>query len=96
MFVCVFKPQVVGSREWPLISKYRACVRTQYRKVEIIDNLFKPVTNEKGILVDEGIFWFDFLDYSLCCVHIVCGIIFYAFFQGALVRLLLKLREEET
>ncbi|KAJ0266517.1 Argonaute [Hirschfeldia incana] len=54
---------VVGSREWPLISKYRACVRTQSRKVEIIDNLFKPVTNEKGILVDEGIFWellFDF------------------------------------
>ncbi|CAH8383280.1 unnamed protein product [Eruca vesicaria subsp. sativa] len=48
---------VVGSREWPLISKYRACVRTQSRKVEMIDNLFKPVTNEKGKLVDEGIFW---------------------------------------
>uniref|UniRef100_M4CDR8 5-methyltetrahydropteroyltriglutamate--homocysteine S-methyltransferase n=1 Tax=Brassica campestris TaxID=3711 RepID=M4CDR8_BRACM len=54
---------VVGSREWPLISKYRACVRTQSRKVEMIDNLFKPVTNEKGKQVDEGIFWellFDF------------------------------------
>ncbi|KAL0887396.1 hypothetical protein Bca101_011379 [Brassica carinata] len=54
---------VVGSRQWPLISKYRACARTQSRKVEIIDNLFKPVTNEKGKLVDEGIFWellFDF------------------------------------
>ncbi|KAJ4883600.1 Protein argonaute 9 [Raphanus sativus] len=58
---------VVGSREWPLISKYRACVRTQYRKVEIVDNLFKPVANEKGILVDEGIFWellFDFYSSS--------------------------------
>ncbi|CAG7910751.1 unnamed protein product [Brassica rapa] len=54
---------VVGSREWPLISKYRACVRTQSRKVEMIDSLFKPVTNEKGKQVDEGIFWellFDF------------------------------------
>ncbi|KAL0887394.1 hypothetical protein Bca101_011377 [Brassica carinata] len=50
---------VVGSRQWPLISKYRACVRTQSRKVEIIDNLFKPVTNEKGKLVDDGIFWFE-------------------------------------
>ncbi|KAJ0266519.1 Protein argonaute 9 [Hirschfeldia incana] len=47
---------VVGSREWPLISKYRACVRTQSRKMEMIDNLFKPVTNEEGTLVDEGIF----------------------------------------
>ncbi|KAG2274412.1 hypothetical protein Bca52824_056967 [Brassica carinata] len=54
---------VVGSREWPLISKYRACVRTQSRKVEMIDNLFKPVTDENGKPVDEGIFWellFDF------------------------------------
>ncbi|KAG2274435.1 hypothetical protein Bca52824_056990 [Brassica carinata] len=54
---------VVGSREWPLISKYRACVRTQSRKTEMIDNLFKLVPNEKGKLVDEGIFWellFDF------------------------------------
>ncbi|CAN7033672.1 unnamed protein product [Brassica oleracea var. botrytis] len=54
---------VVGSREWPLISKYRACVRTQSRNTEMIDNLFKPVTDENGKLVDEGIFWellFDF------------------------------------
>ncbi|XP_048599034.1 protein argonaute 9-like [Brassica napus] len=47
---------VVGSIEWPLISKYRACVRTQSRKVEMIDNLFKPATNEKGEPVDDGIF----------------------------------------
>ncbi|CAN6471914.1 unnamed protein product [Victoria cruziana] len=32
---------VVSSREWPLISKYRAAVRTQLPKVEIIDSLFK-------------------------------------------------------
>nr|VDD33029.1 unnamed protein product [Brassica oleracea] len=51
---------VVGSREWPLISKYRACVRTQSRKVEMIDNLFKPVTDENGKPVDEGIFWFEY------------------------------------
>ncbi|ESW13558.1 hypothetical protein PHAVU_008G206600 [Phaseolus vulgaris] len=42
---------VVSSREWPLISKYRACVRTQSPKVEMIDNLFKKVSEE----VDDGI-----------------------------------------
>ncbi|KAL1204266.1 Protein argonaute 9 [Cardamine amara subsp. amara] len=42
---------VVSSRQWPLISKYRACVRTQSRKVEMIDNLFKPIADK-----DEGIF----------------------------------------
>ncbi|KAF8113373.1 hypothetical protein N665_0050s0031 [Sinapis alba] len=58
---------VVGSRQWPLISKYRACVRTQSRKVEMIENLFKPVTNKEGKKVDEGIFWellFDFYSSS--------------------------------
>ncbi|CAL5190388.1 unnamed protein product [Lathyrus oleraceus] len=43
---------VVSSRQWPLISKYRACVRTQGSKVEMIDNLFKPVPDKKE---DEGI-----------------------------------------
>ncbi|XP_058728343.1 protein argonaute 4-like [Vicia villosa] len=43
---------VVGSRQWPLISKYRACVRTQGSKVKMIDNLFKPVPGTKD---DEGI-----------------------------------------
>ncbi|WJX64437.1 Protein argonaute-4 [Trifolium repens] len=42
---------VVSSRQWPMISKYRACVRTQGAKVEMIDNLFKPVSDD----VDEGI-----------------------------------------
>ncbi|AET00057.2 putative post-transcriptional gene silencing PAZ-Argonaute family protein [Medicago truncatula] len=42
---------VVSSRKWPLISKYRACVRTQGSKVEMIDNLFKPVSDKE----DEGI-----------------------------------------
>ncbi|XP_057441491.1 protein argonaute 4-like [Lotus japonicus] len=42
---------VVSSREWPLISKYRACVRTQSPKVEMIDNLFKQVSEKE----DEGI-----------------------------------------
>ncbi|CAA7061179.1 unnamed protein product [Microthlaspi erraticum] len=43
---------VVSSREWPLISKYRACVRTQSPKVELIDNLFNPVS---GTTKDDGI-----------------------------------------
>ncbi|KAK8487735.1 hypothetical protein V6N12_030614 [Hibiscus sabdariffa] len=33
---------VVSSREWPLISRYRAAVRTQSPKLEMIDSLFKP------------------------------------------------------
>ncbi|WVZ71609.1 hypothetical protein U9M48_020178 [Paspalum notatum var. saurae] len=33
---------VVSSREWPLISKYRASVRSQSAKMEMIDSLFKP------------------------------------------------------
>ncbi|KAI3917030.1 hypothetical protein MKX01_003479 [Papaver californicum] len=42
---------VVSSREWPLISKYRASVRTQSPKVEMIDSLFKKVSDTE----DEGI-----------------------------------------
>lgn len=42
---------VVSSREWPRISKYRASVRTQSPKVEMVDNLFKPVADGE----DEGI-----------------------------------------
>ncbi|VYS67499.1 unnamed protein product [Arabidopsis thaliana] len=42
---------VVSSREWPLISKYRACVRTQSPKVEMNDSLFKPVSDKD----DQGI-----------------------------------------
>ncbi|KAL6599513.1 hypothetical protein ACP70R_045650 [Stipagrostis hirtigluma subsp. patula] len=43
---------VVGSRRWPLISQYRASVRTQSPKVEMIDSLFKPLENggDDGII----------------------------------------------
>nr|KAJ0197703.1 hypothetical protein LSAT_V11C700383800 [Lactuca sativa] len=42
---------VVSSRHWPLISRYRASVRTQSPKVELIDSLFKKVSDTE----DEGI-----------------------------------------
>lgn len=42
---------VVSSRHWPLISRYRASVRTQSPKVEMIDSLFKLVSDTE----DEGI-----------------------------------------
>ncbi|KAM2156159.1 hypothetical protein ACFX1R_041888 [Malus domestica] len=42
---------VVGSRKWPSISHYRASVRTQSPKVEMIASLFKPVSEKD----DEGI-----------------------------------------
>ncbi|MFS8009293.1 putative post-transcriptional gene silencing PAZ-Argonaute family [Helianthus anomalus] len=41
---------VVSSRKWPLISRYRASVRAQSSRVEMIDALFKPVSPKK----DEG------------------------------------------
>ncbi|KAI3770869.1 hypothetical protein L6452_02017 [Arctium lappa] len=41
---------VVGSRNWLLVSRNRASVRTQSTRVEMIDGLFKPVSNDK----DEG------------------------------------------
>ncbi|KAJ8766806.1 hypothetical protein K2173_008360 [Erythroxylum novogranatense] len=42
---------VVSSRQWPLISRYRASVRTQSPKVEMIDSLFKQVSDKH----DDGI-----------------------------------------
>ncbi|XP_020203105.1 protein argonaute 16 isoform X2 [Cajanus cajan] len=42
---------VVGSRHWPLISRYRATVRMQASKLEMIDALFKPLENGS----DDGI-----------------------------------------
>ncbi|XP_015079262.1 protein argonaute 4 [Solanum pennellii] len=42
---------VVSSRQWPSISHYRASVRTQSPKVEIIDNIFKKVSDTR----DDGI-----------------------------------------
>ena len=49
--------QVVSSRHWPLISKYRASVRTQSPKVEMIDSLFKKVADDK----DDGIMRYMFI-----------------------------------
>ncbi|XP_026399230.1 protein argonaute 4A-like isoform X1 [Papaver somniferum] len=42
---------VVSSRHWPSISRYRASVRTQSPKVEMVDNLFKPISDTE----DDGI-----------------------------------------
>ncbi|PIA48671.1 hypothetical protein AQUCO_01400922v1 [Aquilegia coerulea] len=42
---------VVSSRQWPSISRYRASVRTQSPKLEMVDSLFKPVSDT----VDEGL-----------------------------------------
>lgn len=42
---------VVGSRSWPLISRYSASVRTQSPKLEMIDSLFKLQPNGE----DDGI-----------------------------------------
>ncbi|RWW72269.1 hypothetical protein BHE74_00019930 [Ensete ventricosum] len=42
LFYSLGDPQVVGSRHWPLISRYRASVRTQSPKLETIDSLYKP------------------------------------------------------
>ncbi|GJZ11960.1 argonaute 4-like protein [Tanacetum coccineum] len=39
---------VVSSRHYPLISRYRAPVRTQSPKVEMIDSLFKKVSDTEG------------------------------------------------
>ncbi|PPD86818.1 hypothetical protein GOBAR_DD16215 [Gossypium barbadense] len=50
---------VVSSRQWPLISRYRASVRTQSPKLEMIDSLFKPVSDK----VDEGIMREALLDF---------------------------------
>nr|ATG34093.1 argonaute 16 [Suaeda salsa] len=43
---------VVGSISWPLVSRYRAAVRTQSPRSEIIDSLFKPQENgeDAGIM----------------------------------------------
>ena len=42
---------MVSSRHWPSISQYRATVRTQSPKLEMIDSLFEPLLNSK----DSGI-----------------------------------------
>ncbi|CAN0897082.1 Protein argonaute 16, partial [Linum grandiflorum] len=42
---------VVGSLEWPYITRYSGAVRTQSPKVEMIDGLYKPLPNGD----DDGI-----------------------------------------
>ncbi|XP_022866891.1 protein argonaute 4-like isoform X1 [Olea europaea var. sylvestris] len=49
--LCLHFKQVVSSRQWPSISRYRASVRTQSPKVEMIDSLYKRVSDTE----DEGI-----------------------------------------
>ncbi|PPS16127.1 hypothetical protein GOBAR_AA04449 [Gossypium barbadense] len=50
---------VFSFMKWPLISSYRASGRTQSLKLEMIDSLFKPVSDK----VDEGIVRKAFLDF---------------------------------
>ncbi|PIA48667.1 hypothetical protein AQUCO_01400920v1 [Aquilegia coerulea] len=50
---------VVSSRQWPSISRYRASVRTQSARDEMIKSLFKPVSDT----VDEGIMQELLLDF---------------------------------
>ncbi|GAB4859397.1 hypothetical protein Ancab_010860 [Ancistrocladus abbreviatus] len=54
---------VVGSLSWPHISRYRAAVRTQSPKVEMIDCLFKPSANGEDNGIMRELFT-DFYDTS--------------------------------
>ncbi|KAH0465059.1 hypothetical protein IEQ34_005162 [Dendrobium chrysotoxum] len=44
--------QLLVQGQWPLISTHRTLVKTQLSKVEMIDSLFKPTTenDEDGII----------------------------------------------
>jgi hypothetical protein len=57
--------EVVGSRCWPLISRYRASVRSQSPKVEMIDALFKPLDNGN----DDGIIRFDLIYWTIAILY---------------------------
>ncbi|GFZ18059.1 argonaute family protein [Actinidia rufa] len=59
---------VVSSRNWPLISRYRACVRTQSPKVEMIDSLFKRVSDTE----DEGIIRYQRSTTAISVVAPIC------------------------
>ncbi|ESQ51884.1 hypothetical protein EUTSA_v10016224mg [Eutrema salsugineum] len=52
---------VVGSKCWPNISRYRAAVRTQSPKLEMIDSLFQPVEDTEK--EDNGIMNELFLEF---------------------------------
>lgn len=56
---CLNKLQVVGSRCWPLISQYRASIRAQSPKLEIIDALYKPLVSGE----DDGIMRYQYVLY---------------------------------
>ncbi|GLJ29019.1 hypothetical protein SUGI_0572690 [Cryptomeria japonica] len=59
---------VVSSREWPMISSYRASVRTQSRKVEMIEALYKPKPLEQdGKMMDVGMINELLLDFYSTC-----------------------------
>ncbi|KAL5581782.1 hypothetical protein UlMin_014224 [Ulmus minor] len=55
---------VVGSRYWPLISRYRASVRTQSPKLEMIDALYKLSANGKDDIGIIGELLLDFYQTS--------------------------------
>ncbi|KAK8679041.1 hypothetical protein V6N13_144513 [Hibiscus sabdariffa] len=58
---------VVSSRQWPLISRYRAAVRTQSPKLEMIDSLFKPSGKEdEGTVIDNKVCHPKNNDFYLC------------------------------
>ncbi|EEF35008.1 protein argonaute 4B [Ricinus communis] len=44
---------VVSSRNWPLLSRYRASVHSQSPKVEMIDSLFKPEGKDDDGIIRE-------------------------------------------
>ncbi|TVT97533.1 hypothetical protein EJB05_57220, partial [Eragrostis curvula] len=46
---------VVSSRQWPLISKYRASVHTQSPKQEMMSSLFKPRGTDDDGLIRESL-----------------------------------------
>ncbi|KAL6640107.1 hypothetical protein ACP70R_022417 [Stipagrostis hirtigluma subsp. patula] len=46
---------VVSSRQWPLISKYRASVHTQSPRLEMMSSLFKPRGSEDDGLIREAL-----------------------------------------
>ncbi|OEL24890.1 Protein argonaute 4B, partial [Dichanthelium oligosanthes] len=46
---------VVSSRQWPLISKYRASVHTQSPRLEMMSSLFKPRGTEDDGLIRESL-----------------------------------------
>ncbi|XP_051214565.1 protein argonaute 4B [Lolium perenne] len=46
---------VVSSREWPLVSRYRATVHTQSPKLEMMSSLFKPDGTADNGLIRESL-----------------------------------------